>query len=194
MAAASNRRKRATPTVADILQRSSDVLVMHIDDVLTKNERHRLIRIGPRAAMKESDLAAQFKAAVALAFAASGMLTIAAGLWPLEVLAIWPTARHHDDLDTANGDSDAPLAMVKDALQAAGLIDDDMRIVADRTWSHYVKGERRTIVRLTRLSAAQHDAGVAPLLALFPSPAAVEPEPKPPRARARKSPVPENMS
>jgi hypothetical protein len=59
-------RRRSEPTVAhiDVSRLADGVLVMNINDVLTKNERHRLIKIGPRAAIKESDLAVQFKAAL----------------------------------------------------------------------------------------------------------------------------------
>lgn len=163
-------RRRSEPTVAhiDVSRLADGVLVMNINDVLTKNERHRLIKIGPRAAIKESDLAVQFKAAVASAARWAGITTpISAGFWQLDVLAIWPTQRHHDDgRTTAHGDSDAPLAMVKDALQKGGVIDDDMRIVSDRTWSHYIKGERRMVVSLTRVAGGAHTVAVYRMLKL----------------------------
>lgn len=163
-----HKRRRLTPTVANIdaSRLSEGVLVMNVDDVLTKNERHRIIRVGPRAALKESDLAVQFKAAVSAAARRAGLTApISAGFWQLDVLAIWPTQRHHDDgRTTANGDSDAPLAMVKDALQKGGVIDDDMRIVSDRTWSHYIKGERRMVVSLTRVAGGEHTVAVYRML------------------------------
>lgn len=149
------------------------VLLLCVSDVLTKNDRYVRTKHGTA----ESSLSKAYKAAVARAalgagfappikVAASKLLrtkastiygdkTITAGVWSLEVLSIWPTQRHLKDTaaDLANGDSDAPLSMVRDAMQRAGIIDDDMRIVSDRTFSLYIKDERRTVARLRRLDA-----------------------------------------
>ncbi len=149
------------------------VLVLCVSDVLTKNDRYVRTKHGTA----ESSLSKAYKAAVQTAairagfcvpikVAASKLLktkagaiygeqTITEGLWSLEVLSIWPTARpglKGTGDDIANGDSDAPLSMVRDAMQRAGIIDDDMRIVSDRTFSMYIKGERRTVARLHRLN------------------------------------------
>lgn len=157
----------------------SGVLVLCVSDVLTKNDRYVRTKHGTA----EKSLSKAYKAAVARAalgagfappikVAASKLLrtkastiygdkTITSGVWSLEVLSIWPT--HAKRLknaaaDLANGDSDAPLSMVRDAMQRAGIIDDDMRIVSDRTFSLYIKDERRTVARLRRLDAT--DAGL----------------------------------
>jgi len=52
-------------------------------------------------------------------------------------------------------------------MQRAGIIDDDMRIVADRTLAIYRKDERRTIARLTRIDGPalqRHHAAIESLL------------------------------
>jgi len=171
---ASNRRVRDTPTVATLDVSHEGVFVLCVDDVLTKNERYRLITVPcgkgkKRAAEKESDLAVAFKDAVKAA--ARRVLVpgpaIQSGAWSLEVLSVWPTERHHKcGLNTANGDADAPVSMVQDAMQHAGIIDNDMRIVSLTARSMYEKGQRRTVARLVRLDdRAEHDAAVASMLA-----------------------------
>ena len=173
-----NRRTRDTPTTArvDASRLDTDgVLVVCVDDVLTKNERHRLIVINScgykRAGTKESDLAVAFKEAIRSAAEAAGFIlgqrTIAAGVWSLEVLSIWPDKRNSlpaTGFTVANGDSDSSLPMVRDAMQAAGLIDDDMRIIANVARSHYEKGQRRTIAILRRVDPGEHVAAVARML------------------------------
>lgn len=175
----SNRRTRDTPTTAcvDASRLDTDgVLVVCVDDVLTKNERHRLIVIntggrGKRGGTKESDLAVAFKEAIRSAAEAAGFIlgqrTIAAGVWSLEVLSIWPDKRNSlpaTGFTVANGDSDSSLPMVRDAMQHAGLIDDDMRIIANVARSHYEKGQRRTIAILRRVDPGEHVAAVARML------------------------------
>jgi hypothetical protein len=49
------------------------------------------------------------------------------------------------------GDVDAPIAQVFDALQHAGILDDDARVVEVRAWNLYRKGVRATGVRLVRV-------------------------------------------
>jgi hypothetical protein len=84
------------------------------------------------------------------------------GLWRLDILSIWPAQRHHGDgTNTAKGDADAPIGMVKDALQFAGVIDDDMRIVCGAEVSEYAKGVRRTIAILRPIRAEDHQAAAA---------------------------------
>lgn len=176
----SNRRQRDTPTTArvDASRLDSDgVLIVCVDDVLTKNERHRLvvIRMGgrkSRAATKESEVAEAFKAAVRSAAEASGFIlgarTIGDAVWSLEVTSIWPSERHLASvpMTIANGDSDSALPMMRDAMQKAGIIDDDMRIISNVARSHYIKGQRRTVAILTRISPADHDTEVKRTLAI----------------------------
>lgn len=178
-AKSSNRRVRTTPTTATLTMREGVGFVLDVDDVLTKNERYRLVSVPigkgkSRAAMVESTLADQFKEAVKVAAVKCcglGVLLgkgVRAGLWRLEVHSTWPTQRHHTDgTDTANGDSDAPIAMVKDAMQYAGIIDDDMRIVGETTCAIYQKGVRRTVAILRPVSADAHAAQAAAMLAVL---------------------------
>jgi Holliday junction resolvase RusA-like endonuclease len=57
--------------------------------------------------------------------------------------------------------------MVKDALQHAGIIDDDMRIVVGSEVSVYEKGVRRTVAVLRPISAEAHTASVAAVLGVL---------------------------
>ena len=178
--------KRKTPraaTTATLDMRGIDMfgensLVLVVGDVLTKNDRYGRGKGGTF----EKTASKWFKAAVAKAAHEQGFTapvkvpaiksgphkrdasttfgerTIRSGLWSLEVLSIWPSQRHLDAAhELANGDADAPLSMVRDAMQRAGIIDDDMRIVSDHTHAIYRKDERRTIARLTRLDGPALD-------------------------------------
>ena len=64
---------------------------------------------------------------------------------------IAPTLRHLD-VDVPHIDSDASLSAAKDALQAAGVLDDDVRVIEDRTATVYRKGERRLVVVLEQIT------------------------------------------
>ena len=170
------RKAPRTPTTAMLDTRGmadgGGLLVLVVGDVLTKNDRYGRGKGGTF----EKTASKWFKVAVARAAHAHGFTepyripeikkgpnkrkastvygpnTIQSGLWSLEVLSIWPHQRHLNGAgELANGDADAPLSMVRDAMQRAGIIDDDMRIVSDRTLAIYRKDERRTIARLTRI-------------------------------------------
>lgn len=160
--AGSNRRVRKGPTRA-YLDTSGwpRELVLVVDDVVTKNERHRAVTIRgskktgkkDRASVIESVAADALKEAVRVAVDDAhtnrGFAGITTGVWRLEVLSVWPTQRHlADGLDVPFGDSDSPLGLIRDALQHAGAIDNDIRVVCDRTVHAYEKGERRTFARL----------------------------------------------
>lgn len=168
-----HKRTRTGKTTATLRMVDGVGFVLDVDDVLTKNDRYRLVKMGKRMGQSESTLAKQYKEAVKLAAAKCHMSClhtpmVRTGLWRLEVLSIWPTERHHaDGTDTANGDSDAPIAMVKDAMQHAGIIDDDMRIVGETTHAVYRKGERRTVAILRPVASETHDASVAAVLAVL---------------------------
>ena len=173
-AKASNRRVRTTPTVAVVTMLDGVGVTLDVNDVLTKNERYTPVRFGKRIAQREMPCSIAYKEAVKLAAVkccgAAVLLGkgIRTGLWRLEVHSTWPTQRHHDDgTDTAFGDSDAPIAMVKDAMQHAGIIDDDMRIVGETTHAVYQKGVRRTVAILRRVSAEDHAAQAAAVLAVL---------------------------
>ena len=168
-AKASNRRVRLVPTKATVVLLADGSVVLDVNDVLTKNERYTPVRFGRRIAQRETAAAQAYKEAVKQA--ARHCVTHAQGgrgTWRLDIVSVWPTQRHHQDgTNTANGDSDAPIAMVKDAMQHAGIIDDDMRIVGETTHAVYRKGERRTVAVLRMVSAESHAAGVAAVLGVL---------------------------
>ncbi len=173
-AKASNRRVRKVATVATLKMLDGVGFALDVNDVLTKNERYSPVRFGKRIAQRETKASVDYKEAVKLAAVkCCGMgvllgLGVRTGVWRLEVLSIWPTQRHHKDgTDTANGDSDAPIAMVKDALQHAGVIDDDMRIVGETTCAIWQKGIRRTVAILRPITQMGHEAQVASMLAVL---------------------------
>lgn len=176
---ATHKRKMRVATVAT-LRAIDGGFALDINDVLTKNDRYRRTKFG----QAESALAKAYKAAVAVAASRLGFIapvkvpkvgkrkaetiygdkTIREGRWMLEVVSFWPTQRHLDGAEQfANGDSDAPLSMVRDALQRAGVIDDDMRL-SDRTLAVYEKDVRRTVALLRRLPAEAHAESVTAVM------------------------------
>lgn len=175
----SHRRVRDTPMVATIRMVDGVGFVLDVDDVLTKNERYRLISVPighgrSRASTVESELADEFKDVVKVAAVeCCGVAVllgkvIRIGLWRLDIVSVWPTQRHHKDgTHTANGDADAPVAMVKDALQYAGILDDDMRVVVGSEASVYEKGVRRTVAVLRPITEEAHAASLAAVLGVL---------------------------
>ena len=169
-----HKRAKKAATVATMRMVDGVGFVLDINDVLTKNDRYRLIKMGRRMAQAESPNAKAYKEAVKVAAVeccgAAVLLGrgIRTGLWRLDIVSVWPTQRHHEDgTHTANGDADAPVAMVKDALQHAGVIDDDMRIVVGSEVSVYEKGVRRTVAVLRPIAAEAHAASVASVLGVL---------------------------
>lgn len=170
-------RPGAKHAVIDASRIGDGVLVVTVDDVLTKNERYKVVVLPvpgapgkKRGQIAEAPLSDIFKAAVRIAAESAGFLMgakrIESGLWRIDVLSAWPTQRHHEDgTKTAFGDADAPVPMIKDALQKAGVIDDDMRIVQGSELSCYLKGERRVVAVLTRVDPDQHARDVDAMLA-----------------------------
>lgn len=119
-----------------------------VNDVLTKNERHRAAKRAGHASIILSDRAVAFRGAVKEAADLAGV-KIASGRWDLRVVTTWPTQRHLD-VDFAHGDADAGVSSTQDALQHAGVIDDDVRIIESTGSKTYDKGQRKTEAWLTR--------------------------------------------
>ena len=181
---ATHKRTMRVATVAT-LRAIEGGYALDINDVLTKNDRYVHTKFG----QAESALAKAYKAAVSVAASRLGFVppikvpkagkrkaetiygekTIRTGRWMLEVVSFWPAQRHLDDVEQfAFGDSDAPLSMVRDALQRAGVIDDDMRISSDRTHAVYAKDAgRRTVALLRRLPAESHAQSVAAVMGVL---------------------------
>ncbi len=169
-----HKRAKKAATVATMRMVNGVGFVLDINDVLTKNDRYRLIKMGRRMAQAESQNAKAYKEAVKLAAVkccGMGVLLLPAvekWLWRLDIVSVWPTQRHHaDGTHTANGDADAPVAMVKDALQYAGIIDDDMRIVVGSEASVYEKGVRRTVAVLRPITAEAHAESVMAVMSVL---------------------------
>lgn len=113
------------------------------------------------------------------------------GAWRLEVVGVWPTQNHDVGFVAPRGDADAAIPQALDALQHAGILDDDARVVEVRAWNLYRKGVRATVMRLSRVlpvcsldadkpfgeRLTERDTAIAHLLPLVPP--AVEPPAKP---------------
>jgi len=129
-------------------------------------------------------------------------LQAASGAWRLEVVGVWPTQNHDVGFVAPRGDADAAIPQALDALQHAGILDDDARVVEVRAWNLYRKGVRATVMRLVRMATdatardvdgriylvpmlAERDAAIAHLLPLVPQ--SPEPPAKPARKRKAKS-------
>lgn len=91
-----------------------------------------------------------FTKAIELAWASAGHPQIAAGTWALSVKACWPRTRHLDQ-DVPLGDCDAPISWVMDALQEAGVLDDDARVLELRA-SKTQGVDPFVLIALSRLS------------------------------------------
>lgn len=73
------------------------------------------------------------------------------GNWEITVRSYWSKQRHLD-VSFPFGDSDASIEPVRDALQHAGVLDDDVRVTRSIGESHYSKTNPRIEVELRRLS------------------------------------------
>lgn len=114
------------------------------------------------------------------------------GAWRLEVVAVWPRKRETidgRDIDFAPcpmGDADAAIPQALDALQHAGILDDDARVVEVRAWNLYRKDQRATIIRLSRVpDLAIRDAAIAHLFGLVTEVAVDPPKPRTKAARRK---------
>lgn len=123
-------------------------LVLVLDDFCRKNERHAVVG-RPRPRIITTTRYKKWCERVAAEVRRLGWPRLDSGRWRLSVHTVWPTLRHLD-CAVPMGDSDASLSAVKDALERAGVLDNDMRIVEDRTANHYRKGVRQLVAVLER--------------------------------------------
>lgn len=72
---------------------------------------------------------------------------INAGRWVITVHAFWDRQRHLD-VNLPIGDIDAPIECVLDALQAAGVVDNDARFVAMHSWKHHDPRHPRLVIEI----------------------------------------------
>jgi hypothetical protein len=180
-----HKRKARPIAPATVTVRDGEIIVV-VPDVLGKNEAHKQGRGGARII---SAATKRYRESVMAGFRAfpigdPGYLNLFAnaGAWRLEVVGAWPRQRDEIKMwpcDVARcpvGDADAAIPQALDALQHAGILDDDARIVEVRAWNLYRKGERWTVIRLVRVpDLAERDAAIAHLVAMLPPPSAVAP-------------------
>jgi Holliday junction resolvase RusA-like endonuclease len=93
-----------------------------------KNRRHILVGSGKFSRPINSPEFKAFALDLEVVWAKAGHPKIHKGLWHLTLHAVWPRTRHLD-VPVALGDVDAPISWVLDALQVAGILDDDARVV-----------------------------------------------------------------
>ena len=151
-----------------------------VPDVLGKNEAHTAGRGGARhtSAATKRYRSAVLAGVSAFPWAAQNGPLVGHGAWRLEVLGVWPRENHTAGFPCPKGDADAAIPQALDALQHAGILDDDARVVEVRAWNLYRKDVRCTVIRLVRVDdLATRDAAVAHLVARVP--ASPEPAAKP---------------
>ena len=127
-----------------------------IPDVLGKNEAHIAGREGQR---HTSTATKRYRKSVTDGVAAANIpdaCKATSGAWKIEILGVWPRKRGSlagwDQPDPCPlGDADAVIPQALDALQHAGLLDDDARIVEVKAWNLYRKDTRATVIRMERI-------------------------------------------
>lgn len=122
---------------------------MGVESFVRKNERYQPVRGKPFPRIITTSKYKKWLAVVAEEVRRQGVPLLNYGRWSLTVITVWPTLRHLD-VEVPMGDSDASLSAMKDALETAGVLDNDARVVADRTFNLYRKGERRIVALLER--------------------------------------------
>lgn len=191
-----HKRKSVTIAPATVTVRDSEIVVV-VPDVLGKNASHWVppSKGGRRIISKQTvayrDSVAEGMREVVWG-ANDGKVSAQAhqGAWRLEVIGVWPTQNHDVGFVAPRGDADAAIPQALDALQHAGILDDDARVVEVRAWNLYRKGVRATVMRLVRVEhgkagfmIAERDAAIAHLLPLVPP--AIDPPPKPAKSRRK---------
>lgn len=194
-----DHKRKARPIAPATVIVEPGYITIVVPDVLGKNEAHVQGKDGAR---HTSGATKRYREAVRLGFGLCidtykpqqglcGAMTQAhAGAWRLEVLGVWPTQNHEVGFVAPRGDADAAIPQALDALQHAGILNDDARVVEVRAWNLYRKGVRATVMRLVRTDTSFltdaipfRDAAIASLLPLVP------PSPEPPAKPARKRKV-----
>lgn len=186
--------KRVARPIAEatVTVRDGEIIVV-VPDVLGKNASHVQSKNGGRRISEQTE---EYRKSVLdglgearfLGKVVSVMEMATTGAWRLEVVGVWPTQNHDVGFVAPRGDADAAIPQALDALQHAGILDDDARVVEVRAWNLYRKGVRATVMRLERVdgSLSARDMLIAHLINLVPP--AVEPPPKPEKSRRKVKP------
>lgn len=188
-----HKRKAVDIAPATVTVRDGEIVVV-VPDVLGKNASHVQSKNGGRRISKQTEAyRASVEAGVGVLLMSQLQCTdwgtkgraVASGAWRLEVIGVWPTQNHDIGFVAPRGDADAAIPQALDALQHAGILDDDARVVEVRAWNLYRKGVRATVMRLVRVNSVsiERDLSIAHLLPLVPP--AVEPPPKPAKSRRK---------
>ena len=193
----SGDHKRKSRAIAPAVVTVGDACVtIVIPDVLGKNEAHVAGRDGARHTSpatkryRESVRVGLEQAFISAVFrhrfsdGDDGPL-ICKGAWRIEVLGVWPTQNLQVGFKAPRGDCDAPISAVLDALQRAGALDDDARIVEVWAWNIYRRGVRCTVAKLWRVYEDERQEQYAERLMRLVPPA-VETETKPRTQRKKK--------
>lgn len=187
-----DHKRKARPIAPATVTVGPDSITVVVPDVLGKNEAHIQGRNGRRIPSKVTD---NFRESVRVAVSSwriGRMLTISQceahdGAWRLEVIGVWPRERHDVGFTAPMGDADAAIPQALDALQYAGILDDDARVVEVRAWNLYRRGARATIMRLVRVDVVggneieERNVAIAHLLPLVPQ------SPEPPPAKPKRT-------
>lgn len=96
-----------------------------------RKNSHYGVNVGDKPRVFKSHKSRGWERDLADAWGAQGGPTMDYGSWRIRVHAEWRKQRHLDDggLHVGHGDVDAPVSAVLDALQHAGVLDDDARVV-----------------------------------------------------------------
>lgn len=193
---ASDHKRKSRPIAPAEVRCGDGWIEIVVPDVLGKNEALAVQdRRGHRHLSKTAKLYREsvqrgvngWREAESYAAVAEGAMghvcdsRIEEGAWRLEVLGVWPRENHTAGFKPCpKGDADAAVPQALDALQHAGILDNDARVVEVRAWNMYRKDVRCTVIRLVRVpDLAERDSAVAHLVEHVPP----SPPPAPPAKR-----------
>ena len=161
----SHRRKvRGALPPAHVSVDAAGAVWVVVPDIVAKNETMRRAGKGQHlsaAVTRYRSSVTWGAAAIDLHIYNEIIFPIRSGRWRLDVLGVWPTRYNLAGLniddggpDIPVGDVDAGISQAQDALQKAGILDDDKRIdPAACAWKMYRKGVRATVMRLAPSAA-----------------------------------------
>ena len=161
----SHRRKvRGALPPAHVSVDAAGAVWVVVPDIVAKNETMRRAGKGQHlsaAVTRYRSSVTRGAAAIDLHIYNEIIFPIRSGRWRLDVLGVWPTRYNlaglyivDDGPDIPVGDVDAGISQAQDALQKAGILDDDKRIdPAACAWKMYRKGVRATVMRLAPSAA-----------------------------------------
>ena len=161
----SHRRKvRGALPPAHVSVDAAGAVWVVVPDIVAKNETMRRAGKGQHlsaAVTRYRSSVTRGAAAIDLHIYNEIIFPIRSGRWRLGVRGVWPTRYNLAGLniddggpDIPVGDVDASISQAQDALQKAGILDDDKRIdPAACAWKMYRKGVRATVMRLAPSAA-----------------------------------------